>query len=100
MLGAGVPEAAVDEHRQTNGREEDVRFTPQSRDGSAVLVEAQADPMKPGTDRDLKCGVARSVVLLHRHPVSFTHQVADGLHSAMIKAVRPAGATAAPHGGA
>jgi arsenite methyltransferase len=32
--------------------------------------------------------------------VSFTHQVADGLHSAIIKAVRPAGATAAPHGGA
>jgi arsenite methyltransferase len=32
--------------------------------------------------------------------VTFTHQVADGLHSAVIKAVRPVGATAAPHGGA
>ena len=57
MLRTPVPEAAVNEHRQTYGAEDDVSLTSEPYYWSAVLSEAEAGPVQGRSNPQLKGGV-------------------------------------------
>jgi hypothetical protein len=67
VLGAAVPEAAVDVHRDPGRAEDDVGAAPQAREGLAVHAVAQAPRMQMPAQGELGGGVAGALEL---HPAA------------------------------
>lgn len=68
VLGTTVPEAAVDEHGHTSGREHDVGPTPESANRPTVDVIPQPERMESPPDQHLRRRVARG---LSTHPPTY-----------------------------
>jgi len=81
VVGAAVPEAAVDEYRDAGTGEDDVSFAAQASDGPPVFVEPHAVAVEGGSEGHLRLGVPWSV-RLHRPPHGGTAR--PGLHVRIV----------------
>lgn len=61
MLGTPVPEAAIDEDRNTSAGEEDVCAPSKARQGLAIDPKPESATMQQRTDGQLRPGVTRAV---------------------------------------